>query len=54
MTFWFFCFTINNEYSQQVIFKEFAFAFTIRTFSEIMKALALVEHLSTTGFENSH
>ena len=34
-----------------MFFKEFAFAFTILfTFSGIMKALALVEYLSTTGF----
>ena len=37
------------------VFQEFVFAFTFPfTFSEIMKALLLVEHLLTTGFENSH
>ena len=34
-----------------MFFKEFGFAFPIQfTFSEIMKVLVLVEHLSTTGF----
>ena len=38
-----------------MFFKEFVFAFNIPfTFSEIMKALVLVEHLAKTGFENSH
>ena len=33
------------------VFKESSFAFTIPfTYLEIMKAIALVEHLSTTGF----
>ena len=35
----------------EVFFKEFVFACTIPfTFPEIMKALVLVEHISTTGF----
>ena len=34
-----------------MFFEELVFAFTILfAFSEIMKALVLVEHLSTTGF----
>ena len=38
-----------------MFFEEFMFAFTIPfTFLEIMKALVLVEHLSATGFSNSH
>ena len=41
-------FTINVE---QVLFKEFVIAFIIPfTLSEIMKALVLVEHVSTVGF----
>ena len=38
-----------------MFFKEIVIAFTIPlTFSEIIKALVLVEHLSITGFYNSH
>ena len=49
ITFWVFFFTINNEHIS--VFKEFVFGFTIPfTFSEILKALALVEHLSMAGF----
>ena len=45
-----FLFTINNECIQKR-FSKSLFAFTIPfTFSEIMKALVLVEDLSTTGF----
>ena len=45
----FFFFTINNEHIS--VFKEFVFGFTIPfTLSEIIKALALVEHLSMAGF----
>ena len=41
-----FFFTMKN-----VFFREFVFDFTKPcTFSEIIKALVLVEHLSTTGF----
>ena len=42
-------------YIHNVFFKKFVFAFTIPfTFSEIMKALLLVEYLLTPGFLNSH
>ena len=49
----FFFFTINNEHVS--VFKEFVFGFTIPfTLSKIIKALALVEHLSMAGFYISH
>ena len=47
-----FCFVFPLSIMSAVFFKEFVFAFTIPfTFSEIMKALLLVEQLSRAGFQ---